>query len=122
MLFTQQADLRIRDIVDQMKFTIHLLLAIDKCKSINTYSVLIDEGHLVLCNPLRQKPGFFPAVSRKYSNHLENKKRFLVLCRGIDSEMVMIILIIKRKNSSPILSLIELDFRHGEQQKIGNKS
>ena len=46
----------------------------------------------------------------------------LVLFRGIDSEMVMNIIIIKRKNSTPLLSLIKLDYRHGKQQKIGNKS
>ena len=52
--FHQQADLRIHD-VDQITLAIHLLLAIDKCISIYTYSVLI-EGHLVLCNSFKQKP------------------------------------------------------------------
>jgi hypothetical protein len=55
ILFTQQADLRIRD-VEQITFTIHLLLAIDKCISIYTYYSVLIEGHLVLCNPLKQKP------------------------------------------------------------------
>ena len=45
---SSQADLRIHD-VDQITVAIHSLLAIDKCISIYTYSVLI-EGHLVLCN------------------------------------------------------------------------
>ena len=45
--------MRIRD-VERFTFTIHLLLAIDKCISIYTYSVLI-EVHLVLCNPIKQK-------------------------------------------------------------------
>ncbi len=36
--------------------------------------------------------------------------------------MVMNILIIKKKNSTPLLPLIKFDYRHGEQQKIGNKS
>jgi hypothetical protein len=50
----QQDDLRIRD-VDQITLAIHLLLAIDKCISLYTYSVLI-EDHLVLSNSLKQKP------------------------------------------------------------------
>jgi len=59
LLSTQQADLRIQPIRSNSVLSIHYYsdLAIDKCISIYTYSVLI-EGHLVLCNPLSKNHSF----------------------------------------------------------------